>query len=232
MNNLTLAGTMFTSPSAAFAELRERPRFWLVLLVVLASAAGLQYWYFQTVDIEWLKDHLYSGNAQIQAMPEDARARMNASMTANTMSIGSLVAIIIFVPAMIALQAAYLLLAGKIVNVQKSYKHWFALLSWSSLPVLLGVVASAVVLLMAGSNAQLSPSALQLLSINELVLQLKPNDSGYQLASTLGLLSMWTWALGIIGVRTWSGKSWTFSAIFYLLPLVVVYGVWAAIAFS
>lgn len=44
MNNVSLAGLMLTSPTAAFAELRERPRF-LVLLIVLAVAlAAQQYW--------------------------------------------------------------------------------------------------------------------------------------------------------------------------------------------
>jgi hypothetical protein len=33
-------------------------------------------------------------------------------------------------------------------------------------------------------------------------------------------------------VRLWSGRSWTFSAIFALLPVVVGYGTWAAISLS
>ena len=35
----------------------------------------------------------------------------------------------------------------------------------------------------------------------------------------------------IVGVRVWSQRSWAFSAIFILLPIVVLYGLWAAFAF-
>jgi hypothetical protein len=35
----------------------------------------------------------------------------------------------------------------------------------------------------------------------------------------------------IIGVRAWSQRSWFFSATFVLLPIVLIYALWAFLAF-
>ena len=39
------------------------------------------------------------------------------------------------------------------------------------------------------------------------------------------------WILSIIGVRTFSQRSWSYSAIFALIPVVLIYGIWAFFAF-
>jgi len=62
MNNIALTVALATAPSTAFAELRERPRFWFPLLLVVFTTAGLNYWYYGIVDIEWLKDVILSNN--------------------------------------------------------------------------------------------------------------------------------------------------------------------------
>ena len=41
MNNLALAGTLATAPAAAYAELRERPRFWFPLLLITLTTAAM-----------------------------------------------------------------------------------------------------------------------------------------------------------------------------------------------
>ena len=51
---------------AAFAELRERPRFWFPLLLLVATTAALNYWYFSMVDIEWFKDAMFGNNPDMQ----------------------------------------------------------------------------------------------------------------------------------------------------------------------
>jgi hypothetical protein len=114
--------------------------------------------------------------------------------------------------------------------VQKSFLHWFSLLSWSNIPVLAGTIAAMALLATQSGPVQINPSELQMLSLNELFFHLGPSEPGYALFSALSLLSLWTWALAIIGVRTWSDRSWIFSAVFVLLPFVLIYGAWASFA--
>jgi hypothetical protein len=232
MNDTTLAGALITSPTTAFTELRERPRFlWPFLLVVL-SAAGLIFWYYQSVDFEWLKDHMFGDNPAFKNMDDATRERAMGAMSRNTLAYSSLAGVLVMVPVFFLLQTVYFMLGGKITNIQYSFKHWFSLTAWSSLPSLATTVAGVIVMLMSGSNAQLGPSELQVFSLNELWLQLKPADPGYSLATSVNLITFWCCALSIIGVKTWSTKSWTFSAVFVLLPFVLIYGIWAYLAFG
>ena len=230
MNNITLAGLFITSPSAAFAELRERPRFLFPLIALIVATAIVTSWYYSIVDFEWLKDHLFSGNKRMQAMPEADRARAMGMMSRKMMLSSGVIGTAIGLPIVLAIQAAYCMLAGKITNVQKSFLHWFSLLSWSNIPVLAGAVAGMALLATQNTPVQINPSELQMLSLNELFFHLSPAEPGYGLFSTLGLLSFWSWGLAIIGVHAWSNRSWLFSAVFVLLPFVLIYGTWAFFA--
>ena len=72
---------------------------------------------------------------------------------------------------------------------------------------------------------------LQPLSLNELLFHLPMGSPGQQLLDSLSIPSLLTWILAIIGVHAWSQRSWMFSAIVVLIPLVLFYGIWAIFAF-
>jgi hypothetical protein len=231
MNDLAMAGTVLTSPTAAFTELRERPRFLVPMLMIILAMVLQMFWYYNVVDIAWLKDHMFNGNARMDAMPTEARERFLGAMSKNMLMWPSIIGMAIMVPLMFVLISAYYLLAGKITNVQYSFKHWMALSAWSSLPMLIGLAAGSIMLLMQGSNAQMGPSELQILSANELFFQLSPAHPGAQLLMQLNPITFWTWALSIIAVKLWSNRSWVYSSVFVLLPIVVIFGGWALFAF-
>ncbi len=230
MNNIALSIALATAPSTAFEELRARPKFWFPLLLVVLSTAGMMYWYYAIVDIEWLKDAMYGANPDIQKLPEEERAGAMAMVTRGTLLWTSVIGVMIFTPAMFALIALYLLLAAKVTRLAPGYKHWFALTCWTSLPLMVSVVVSAIFLLIADTT-QLSPSILQPLSLNELLLHRPVGDPGFAIHESLNIPSVLGWVLMIIGVRTWSQRSWAFSTAFILLPVVVIYALWAFFAF-
>ena len=131
MNNLALSAALATAPSSAFAELRERPRFWFPLLLLVLTTVGMCYWYYSVVDIEWLKDAMFSNNPDIQKLPEDQRAAAMAMFGRNTLLWGSVVGAIFVMPIVFLLQALYLLLAAKVTKLPQGFKHWFALSCWT-----------------------------------------------------------------------------------------------------
>jgi hypothetical protein len=230
MNNIALTVALATAPSSAFAELRERPRFWFPLLLVILTTAGLVYWYYSVVDVEWFKATVLSVDPALQRMSEEQRTAAMGMYTRNTLLWGSLIFTLVFIPILYLLQALYLLLAGKVTKLSPGFKHWFALTSWGSLPALLGSVVSAILLIMSDSP-QVPPGTMQPLSLNELLIHVPPGGPGYTLLGILGIPTFLSWALMIIGVRTWSRRSWAFSAVYVLLPMVLVYGIWAFFAF-
>jgi Yip1 domain len=232
MNNLALSVALATAPSSAFGELRERPRFWFPLLLLIASTVAMLFWYYSIVDIDWFKDTMLANDPNIQKLPEDQRTAMMAMYTRNTLLWGSVVGSVFGLPIVFLVSAVYLLLAAKVTKLPRElrFKHWFAIACWTSLPILLSNIVAAI-LLGLSDTPQLSPSALQPLSLNELVFHRPPGSAGYSMLESLAIPSLLSWALMIIGVHVWSQRSWVFSTIFVLLPVVVAYGIWSALAF-
>jgi hypothetical protein len=230
MNNLALSVALATAPSSAFAELRERPRFWFPLLLVVLTTAGLTFWYYSMVDIEWFKETMFSSDPKLQRMGEEERAAAMAMLSRNTLLYSSVVSMFVVIPLVLLLQALYLLLAAKVTKLSQGFKHWFSFACWTALPMLLSAVVAAILLILA-DNSQVSPSALQPLSLNELLFHVPAGSPGFTLFESLGIPAFLSWALMIIGVHTWSQRSWAFSAILVLLPWLVIYGLWAFFAF-
>jgi len=229
MNNVALAAALATSPSTAFAELRERPRYWFPLVLITVASTVMVCWYYSTVDFEWLKDLMFSNNPKFQALPEAQRTATLSGFTRTMMSWGSAIGTLIFIPVWYLLQSLYLLLAAKVTKLPQGFKHWFALSCWTALPLLLGTVVAAIMLLMS-DNSQVSPSVLTALSLNELVFHYPWGSPAQGILDALTIPAFLSWALMIMGVHSWSQRSWAFSGIFILLPIVAVYGIWAFFA--
>lgn len=229
MKNTELSLAVLTSPSSAFAELQERPRFWFPLLAVLIGVVALMAWYYSFVDVQWLMEQTLSTNPRTAQMTEAQRAQAIAQTSRGMMLWSSVIIVAVVVALLRLLEALYYSLAGKITNVERSFRHWLALATWTGLPSLLGVLASAAMLITAQSN-QIDNSALAVLSLNELFFHVPMGGKGYTLLTSLTVLHPWLWWLTALGVRVWTGRSWTFSSIFALLPVVVCYGAWAAIS--
>jgi hypothetical protein len=230
MNDLTLSGALATNPSSAFAELRERPRFWFPLLLIVLSTAILAFWYYTIVDIDWLKDAMFSNNADIQKMPEAERAQAMAMVSRGTMRWGSVIGVCFALPIFFVLHAVYLLIAAKVTKMPFGFKHWFSLTCWTAMPLLISNVVAAILLLIA-ENPQIGPGAMQPLSLNELLLHRPFGSPGQAFFESLTIPGVLGWILLIIGVRTWSQRSWLFSSIVALIPVVLLYGIWSAFAF-
>jgi hypothetical protein len=230
MNNPSLAVALATAPASAFVELRERPKFWFPLLLLVASTVGIMFWYYSVVDIEWLKDAIFSNHPDLQKLPEAERAQAMDMYGRNTLLWGSVIGVVFGLPIFFLLSALYLLLAAKVTKLPHGFKHWFAFSCWTALPLMLSAVVGAIFLLISDTT-QVSPSVMQPLSLNELVLHQPMSSPGHGLFESVSLPAVLSWILMIIGVRVWSQRSWAFSAAFILLPTAAFYGIWAAIAF-
>jgi hypothetical protein len=231
MNNLALTAALATAPSAAFAELRERPRFLFPLLVVVACIVGTTCWYYSAVDIDWFKEMFFASNPDFQKMPEDQRAAAMSMMGRTPLLWSSVIGAGLGIPAIFAIQALYFLLAAKVTKMTQGFKHWFSLVCWTAMPIVISTVV-AVILMLMRDNDQITPSILQPLSLNELLMQRPMGAPGYAWLEAMHIPGILGWILAIVGVRTWSQRSWGFASVVVLLPVVAVYGIWALFAFK
>lgn len=228
MSSMDMAWAMLADPRRAFAALRETPRFWFALLVSAALWTVFFVWYYNVVDIAWLADHMINSDPRMKAVSDADKATAAAGMSRSFLMWGSLLALVLGTAVLRLVEAAYFLLAGKATSLSLSFRHWLALTCWSAWPHVLSVLVMALALVM-NRNGQIAPEQLNWLSLNELLFHTPIGHPWNTWLGTLTVLHPWAWWLTVLGVRQWSGRSWTYSAVLGLAPVAVLYGVWAAV---
>jgi hypothetical protein len=232
MNNLAILQALIFEPRRGFAELDARPRYLWPLLLLTFLQGGIALWYVMFVDLEWLVDQQVRATALGANLTDEEIARMASDASGQAGMRATLAAIIaaIAMPLMLLISALYLLLATKVTGVERSFRHWFALSAWCTLPVMLvGTLLAALALLMASSN-QVTQQALQPLSLNELVYHREPGEPGYSLLSNINLFQLVSVYLTAMGLKVWTARSWTYCIVVAALPFVLIYGIWAFFA--
>jgi hypothetical protein len=213
---------IIAAPSAAFARIKEKPVIWLPLLLILVFTASAQLGYFLLNDPGFVKDTMLeqaTANPDMSGEQRDAIEGNIENMNINTLAISSTVAVMIFIPLILALNAWYLSFMSKFSFTQLSWKHWFSLLCWTGIPGLFAVLASWLVLL-TDANGQVDQLAMQPLSIVSL-LGLETRSATLQ---QINLMTLWAMALVVMGYKQWTGKSLLSSAFIALIPYGVLYG--------
>jgi hypothetical protein len=232
MNNLGLASALLFEPRKAFAEIDARPRYWVPLLVLILTTVVVAVWYRSVVDLEWVTDRAIRSSSFAKNLTE-AQIEQAVQRSAGNRTLGTVATVLgtpIAIVAIGLLSALYLMLAGKVTRVRRSFKHWFALTWWSALPGAVLTLLGAAFVLLTATTAQIDQTELKPLSLNALFMQKTFDQPGYTLFSSIDLIQLYGLYLGVVGVRAWSGRSWLFSSIFALLPYALIYGIWAIIS--
>jgi Yip1 domain len=230
MNNLQLAIALVLDPKGAMREIEARPRFLFPLLITMLVTVGVTFWYFRIVDFDWLIDATLRSNPRSKNLTEEQLAAATKLMTRGVLTWTSLIAVPFVVVIIRLLEALWYLLAGKVTKVKRSYKQWFALANWTTLPGVLAVLP-AIPLLMTSKSVQMdAASAISPLSLNELFFHRGMGAPGYQLFTSLNLIQIFTVFLVVLGIKMWSGRSWLFALVYTLLPVALIGGVWTFLA--
>lgn len=228
MSSMQTLLQIFTDPGKAMEEVRERSMVFLPLALLVLGSVGLMGWYYQSVDIAWLQDYLLSADPNMEPA---AREAAKGFMSAGVMTAMGVISVIIMIPLVLVLTAVYYLLAGKVIGNELGFGKWFAFSTWSAVPTLLLIPVGAVSILMS-STGQLAPEALNPLTLNGLLFQLPISNPWSGLLNAINLTSIWATVVAVIGYTRWTGKAIGQSAFIVLLPQLVIYGIWAAVAAS
>ncbi len=218
---------MFTSPAQAFTELKQKPVFALPMWLIIIGTVMVTAWYYSKVDIAWFQVQALAAAKVSAAQQQQLAAAPMRSILVWGSAIVSPIALIIVV----SISALYFMLAGSLTNVRYSFKHWFAFNWWASSPQIIGFIPSILILALSNTAQKPVNSVLASLSLNELLLHRPMGSAGYTLLSALGLVQIAAACLTYVGVRAWSGRSPLFCLVMALLPSVLIYGIWALIAF-
>lgn len=221
-SSLKVFAKMFYEPKEAFESLKNDSPVWLPLLSLSLLTAAVLYWYLTTVDFGWFVERMV--NADPAAKPE-ARAAMRGMITPGFMTVSTVGWTLVSIPAIYALSALYFFIVSRFVGSDIRYGKWFSFVAWAGVPGLLALPLMAVQI--ASGHGRVALEELNMLSLNFLVFHLSLGDAWMGLVNSLNLTTIWSVALTAIGLRAWTGRSTVFCIVMALLPLVVVYGIWA-----
>lgn len=221
MTNTQLLARLVASPRRFFDDLTDSPRFALPMWLIVVVTALVIYWFYSVADIAQIIDQQLSSNPRAARMTDEQRAAAARFMTRGFLTWSSVIAVIAGSFIIRLLEALYYRIAGRMTGFSRTYRQWFAFAWWTSLPGLVALVPTILVLLLSPA-AQIDPSAMQPLSLNSLFFHLEPKDSAYQLTQNVQIVMVLTLGLAVYGVRCWSKRSWLYSAVFALLPMFVV----------
>jgi hypothetical protein len=215
-------GRVIIEPAPTFARLKDKPNGWLPLLVSILLTLAIMYWWTATEDYAWLSQHMAASHPEMKPEQQAAMARF---FTPTRMLLTSAGGAVIGTIMLIALTAAYFLIAARLVGSDIGYGKWFAFVAWASVPRLL--VVPLMALQIATSHGQLAPEDLNMVSFNYLLFHLPMTHPWASFANSLDLATFWTIALGTIGMKAWTGKSTGTCVTVAALPYLVVYALWA-----
>lgn len=216
-------GNVILAPSPTFARLKDKPRPFIPLLVLILLTLAVSCWYVSSLDFAWFREHMMAAQGP---MKPEARAAMAQFMTPKTMMWSSGAGAVVGTPLVCAIVALYYLLAGRVMGTGIGYGKWFGFAVWTSIPRLLTVPLSALQILTSGGR--LAPEDMNMVSLNYLLLHVPASSPWFGLATNLDLTSVWSIALAVIGLKAWTGRSTGTCVTVAVLPYVLIYGIWAA----
>ena len=216
-------GNVILEPSPTFTRLKDKPRPWVPLAVLILLSLAISYWYVTTLDFAWFREHMLATQGAVK--PEQ-RAALEHFLTRNGVLWSSGAGIVLGTPIVFALTAVYYLLAGKVMGSSIGFGKWFGFAVWTSIPRLLALPLS--VLQIATSAGRLAPEDMNMVSLNYLLLHVPMSSPWFGFATNLDLSSVWSIALAVIGLKAWTGRSTGTCVTVAVLPYVLIYGIWAA----
>jgi hypothetical protein len=224
--NLTILTNIFTSPANAMTQVQERYSVAFPLLLTIILTGVVWFCYYTMIDYQWFIDYMVETSAGELSKAEQDQTRAGISMMSPTV-MGSVTAITagIAIALIYVIHSVYFLIVSNINGDGYEFKQWLSFVSWTSMPILLTILAMFA-MIFASSSGQIAPDALNPLSLNELIFGLEPSKGLGKMLSSIHLPQLWSWAIMVIGYKTWTKKSMASSAMIVLIPFAMFYLGW------
>jgi hypothetical protein len=223
-NTLSTIVDIFVSPREAFASIKERPTVLVPMFLLCIAAAAPAWLYLLEVDIGWLVERQLGAQRFIDLSEEQIRTMADAAADRGRgFTIAqSVVGTLVFVGALLLIQALYLKIVSAFRKDGVRYKQWLSLVSWASLPAILGSIAS-VVFVLTNDVSFVEQTAINPLSFGNLLQLDRSNpDAPMTLAMNLSPIYVWSLILVFLGYRAISGAGVVTAAAVLLAPLLFI----------
>ena len=221
-SNLAIATNIFTSPGEAFTAIKERPRIWFPLLVLIGAYCAVSVLYLSEVDLGWMLDNQLAagGNLTEEQRTQAVDAAMQLPRSVY-MAFGALSALIVY-PLLFAIFALYYTGVSFFTNNGVKFKQWYSLLAWCCIPFLLGLVATLVYMI-TGDVRFVGQEGLNPLSFGKLLgIDSTGTPMVQRVLLALDPTVVWAIVLSVLGYQVLSQRSIVHAATVVLAPYVLI----------
>lgn len=225
---LTTAVNVFVSPGEAFPAIRRRPNILFPLIVLLLPTLAVTFWYFQIVDYDWLVDDTIARFGDMSPEQQQGLRDYYGGQSPLAAGLTAIVGGIVSTVVLLTIHSAYLTLVSALTGDEFRFRHWFSLVTWTSLPVVLVALVMAVNIVLS-PGGQISIYDANSLSLASLGLSAE-STAVQSLWDTLNLALFWSLALLVAGYRQWVTVAWPRATLIVLAPYILVIGVIAFFA--
>ena len=219
-SSVGVLSNIFTAPTVAFARLKERPNPWLALLILMVGYGAVSYLYLQVVDLAWMLDQqmAQAGNLTDEQRKQAVDAALQVSPV--VYSVIGAVATPISILIVVALVALYFTGVSFATNDGVKYGQWFAMITWALMPIVIGLAATFINLLVSDSRfipqEKLNPLAFG----NLLGIDIAGLPRGQRGLLSLDISAIWAVVLLVLGHQVFTQRSIVRAATVVLGPIV------------
>ncbi|PWK54506.1 YIP1 family protein [Pleionea mediterranea] len=223
---LTVTTNMFTAPAKAFEVIKDKGAGWFPLILIIIGSALVNTLYFQSVDLSWFIEQ----SAATAASPAEKEAMISSmsSMGATGYMAFGIGGAVIGIPIVYAITAVLYIIISNIRNDDLTFGQCFNLVAWAGVVKLLSILL-AIITISISSNGQIAQHDISGFNLNLLIFQVDNTHPWYSILTQFDLVGIWIAILVGIGYRTWTNASITASTIFGFLPIILYFGISAAL---
>jgi Yip1 domain len=196
---------VFFEPSKAFADIAERPNFWVPLILSIISAVTYITLFSQHVGWERMIRHQTELSSRAATLTPEQR-ETQIQMGAKFAPVFGYVGVTVGIPIVLAIWAAVLLgIVKGIMSAPVRFKQVFAILCYAGLPgVIFTILAIAVMFMKSPDDFNMQNPLV--FNPGAFLDQASTSKFVYSVASSLDLFRIWTMVLIGFGLKAAGGK--------------------------
>lgn len=193
---------VFLDPKPAFADIAERPKAWVPLLLLIAFSCAFMFAYTQRIGFERMFQQQMERNPQMQNLSAEQRARtaeMYAKIAAVMDKAGVIIPVITMPLYVLLVAGVMALIFNVFMGAQLAFKQLFAITAYGFLPGLLSSVAAIAVMLLKNPDDFSLENPVGF-NIGAYLDPQTTSKAVMSIASSIDLFTFWTLVLLAIGV--------------------------------
>ena len=220
INNFT---NILIVPTKVFTDIAEKPRWFLPWLIISLLLASMQLGFYSLIEPDFLVDQLVEQSLQPGVSESDLRASMQGIVeNINVLGLSSAIGIFFVLLITFAINSTYLYWIARLNEHNVSFKTWYSLNAWCSVPMVFTVMATWLLMLTSGGLIELE--AINPLNLNYLLLK---SEGDYRnLLNSLNLISAWSVVLIMLGYKHITKSSYLAASLIVFTPYLLILLIW------